>query len=208
MVPRIRAGRAARARRALGVRPSRRARPSSCWPSPRPSSRRSTCSRRRSRQCAAPVEAVRDPGRRPSAGEDPLNAIVRFCRVRAEEPRGSSRASGSPSRTRSRSPASRSPAARASSRASSRRGQRRRRPHPARRRRGRGDHEHGRPRLLRRRRVELVRADAEPVGRDRRRAARRAARRRRSSTTASTSRSAATRAARSASPPPGAAWSG
>jgi amidase len=32
----------------------------------------------------APVEAVRDPGRRPHANEDPLNAIVRLCRVRAE----------------------------------------------------------------------------------------------------------------------------
>jgi amidase len=32
----------------------------------------------------APVEAIRDPGRSPEAGEDPLNAIVRFCRVRAE----------------------------------------------------------------------------------------------------------------------------
>jgi amidase len=31
-----------------------------------------------------PVAAVRDPGRRPAEGEDPLNAIVRFCRVRAE----------------------------------------------------------------------------------------------------------------------------
>jgi amidase len=32
----------------------------------------------------APVEAVREPGRRPSAEEDPLNAIVRLCRVRAD----------------------------------------------------------------------------------------------------------------------------
>jgi amidase len=32
----------------------------------------------------APVAAVREPGRRPEAGEDPLNAIVRLCRVRAE----------------------------------------------------------------------------------------------------------------------------
>ena len=31
-----------------------------------------------------PVEAVREPGRRPTAEEDPLNAIVRLCRVRAE----------------------------------------------------------------------------------------------------------------------------
>lgn len=31
-----------------------------------------------------PVAAVRDPGRPPDAGDDPLNAIVRFCRVRAE----------------------------------------------------------------------------------------------------------------------------
>ena len=30
------------------------------------------------------VEAVREPGRRASADEDPLNAIVRLCRVRAE----------------------------------------------------------------------------------------------------------------------------
>ncbi|HZR93977.1 MAG TPA: amidase family protein [Gaiellaceae bacterium] len=31
-----------------------------------------------------PVAAVRDPGRRPAEGEDPLNAIVRLCRVRAD----------------------------------------------------------------------------------------------------------------------------
>ncbi len=31
-----------------------------------------------------PVEAVRDPGRAAGNDEDPLNAIVRFCRVRAE----------------------------------------------------------------------------------------------------------------------------
>ena len=31
-----------------------------------------------------PVEAVREPGRRPSAEEDPLNAVVRLCRVRAD----------------------------------------------------------------------------------------------------------------------------
>jgi amidase len=31
-----------------------------------------------------PVDAVRDPGRPPEVGEDPLNAIVRFCRVRAD----------------------------------------------------------------------------------------------------------------------------
>jgi amidase len=36
----------------------------------------------------APVEAVRDPGRRASAEEDPLNAIVRLCRVRAEAHEG------------------------------------------------------------------------------------------------------------------------
>lgn len=30
------------------------------------------------------VEAVRDPGRPPESGEDPNNAIVRWCRVRAE----------------------------------------------------------------------------------------------------------------------------
>lgn len=35
-----------------------------------------------------PVEAVRDSGRSPEAGEDPLNAIVRFCRVRAEDCEG------------------------------------------------------------------------------------------------------------------------
>jgi amidase len=35
-----------------------------------------------------PVEAVRDPGRRPADGEDPLNAIVRWCRVRAEGSEG------------------------------------------------------------------------------------------------------------------------
>ena len=32
----------------------------------------------------APVDAVREPGRPPEAGEDPLNAIVRFCRVRGD----------------------------------------------------------------------------------------------------------------------------
>jgi amidase len=32
----------------------------------------------------APVAAVREPGRRPGTQEDPLNAIVRLCRVRAE----------------------------------------------------------------------------------------------------------------------------
>ncbi len=36
----------------------------------------------------APVEAVREPGRRPSSEEDPLNAIVRLCRVRARGLRG------------------------------------------------------------------------------------------------------------------------
>jgi amidase len=36
----------------------------------------------------APVEAVRDPGRPPAEGEDPLNAIVRLCRVRAEGAEG------------------------------------------------------------------------------------------------------------------------
>ena len=36
----------------------------------------------------APVEAVRDPGRRPAEGEDPLNAIVRFCHVQAESAEG------------------------------------------------------------------------------------------------------------------------
>jgi amidase len=32
----------------------------------------------------APVDAVREPGRPPEAGEDPLNAIVRFCRVHSD----------------------------------------------------------------------------------------------------------------------------
>ena len=36
----------------------------------------------------APVDAVREPGRPPGADEDPLNAIVRFCRVRAESHEG------------------------------------------------------------------------------------------------------------------------
>jgi amidase len=36
------------------------------------------------RSSVAPVEAVRDPGRPPDAANDPLNAIVRLCRVRAE----------------------------------------------------------------------------------------------------------------------------
>ena len=35
-----------------------------------------------------PLSAVRDPGRAPADGEDPLNAIVRFCRVRAEAGEG------------------------------------------------------------------------------------------------------------------------
>ena len=36
------------------------------------------------RSSVAPVGAIRDPGRPPEAADDPLNAIVRFCRVRAE----------------------------------------------------------------------------------------------------------------------------
>jgi amidase len=36
------------------------------------------------RSAVAPVDATRDPGRSPEGSEDPLNAIVRFCRVRAE----------------------------------------------------------------------------------------------------------------------------
>jgi amidase len=36
------------------------------------------------RASVAPVDAIRDPGRPPEATDDPLNAIVRFCRVRAE----------------------------------------------------------------------------------------------------------------------------
>jgi amidase len=35
-------------------------------------------------EVVAPVAAVRDPGARPAAGADPLNALVRTCRVRAE----------------------------------------------------------------------------------------------------------------------------
>jgi len=35
-----------------------------------------------------PVRALRDSGRRPTEREDPLNAIVRFCRVRAEDAEG------------------------------------------------------------------------------------------------------------------------
>jgi amidase len=37
---------------------------------------------------AEPVRAVRDPGRRPTPDEDPLNALVRVCRVRAEDAEG------------------------------------------------------------------------------------------------------------------------
>ena len=37
---------------------------------------------------AAVLEAVREVGERPTAAEDPLNAIVRRCRVRAAEPGG------------------------------------------------------------------------------------------------------------------------
>ena len=44
----------------------------------------------------APVEAVREPGERPSADEDPLNAIVRRCRARPRLARDSSPASGWP----------------------------------------------------------------------------------------------------------------
>lgn len=36
----------------------------------------------------SPVGAERDPGRVPSQGEDPLNALVRVCRVRAEAAEG------------------------------------------------------------------------------------------------------------------------
>ncbi len=36
------------------------------------------------RSSVAPVDAIRDPGRPPEVAEDPLNAIVRFCSVRAE----------------------------------------------------------------------------------------------------------------------------
>src|SRR5262249_4317190 len=35
-----------------------------------------------------PVAAARDPGRTPTAEEDPLNALVRLCRVRAEDAEG------------------------------------------------------------------------------------------------------------------------
>jgi amidase len=35
-----------------------------------------------------PVAALRDAGRRPREGEDPLNAVVRFCRVRADNAEG------------------------------------------------------------------------------------------------------------------------
>ena len=37
---------------------------------------------------AAVLEAVREVGERPTAAEDPFNAIVRRCRVRAAEPGG------------------------------------------------------------------------------------------------------------------------
>lgn len=40
------------------------------------------------RAAEPPVEALRDPGRRPTPDEDPLNAIVRFCRVRADAAEG------------------------------------------------------------------------------------------------------------------------
>jgi amidase len=36
------------------------------------------------RSAVEPVEAIRDPGHPPEDAEDPLNAIVRLCRVRAE----------------------------------------------------------------------------------------------------------------------------
>ena len=35
-----------------------------------------------------PIDAVRDPGRRPGRDEDPFNAIVRLCRVRADGAEG------------------------------------------------------------------------------------------------------------------------
>jgi amidase len=37
---------------------------------------------------ASPIEAERDPGRVPDDGEDPLNALVRVCRVRAASAEG------------------------------------------------------------------------------------------------------------------------
>src|SRR5579883_2768294 len=40
------------------------------------------------RAARAPLAARRDPGRAPLAGEDPYNAVVRFCRVRAEAHEG------------------------------------------------------------------------------------------------------------------------
>ena len=40
------------------------------------------------RAAVPPVEAFRDAGRRPTEGEDPLNAIVRFCHVRANGAEG------------------------------------------------------------------------------------------------------------------------
>jgi amidase len=37
---------------------------------------------------AEPLAAIRDPGRAAEAGEDPLNAIVRFCRIRVDGAEG------------------------------------------------------------------------------------------------------------------------
>ena len=82
--PAHRSVRPAGARPRLGLRPRRRTRPASCWPSPRRSSRRSTLLEAQEPELPATVEAVREPGARPSAEDDPLNAIVRRCRVRAE----------------------------------------------------------------------------------------------------------------------------
>ncbi len=39
-------------------------------------------------QTEPPVQATRDPGRPPARGEDPLNAIVRHCRIRADGAEG------------------------------------------------------------------------------------------------------------------------
>src|SRR5262245_36668974 len=112
-----------------------------------------------------PVDAAQDPGRKPTAQEDPLNALVRLCRVRAEDAEGVLSGTRIGVKTRSRSRVSPSRAAHAFCRdtcprrtVSSPTGSSARAARSSR----------SRPWTTwpsRRRRLQLVRADAEPVGR-------------------------------------------
>ena len=105
--------------------------------------------------------AMRDPGARPARGEDPLNAIVRRCRVRAAGHEGV--LSGKRVAIKDSVAIAGIPLTCGSRDAGGLRAALRRRRHgadPPRRGRDRRDHEHGRPRVLRRRRLELLRGDA------------------------------------------------